>query len=89
MKKKPESSNEDTQVVADNSAQNQDANALELNASVEKTETLLITSEETLKVGYSWAKLKGTNSAPIQVPTKYVGSVYSEDKWEISSEKKK
>jgi hypothetical protein len=89
MKKKPESSKVEAEVFADTPAQDQDANALDLNPSVEKTEALLSTSVEILKTGYSWAKLKGTDRKPIQVPTKDIGKIYTEDKWEISTEKKK
>lgn len=44
--------------------------------------------EITLKVGYVFAKLIGSESI-VQIPAKQVGKAYTSDKWEILSGKKK
>lgn len=47
------------------------------------------TKEVPLRIGYVFAKLIGKDSQPIQIPAKYVGTIYPTDKWEILSDKKK
>lgn len=63
--------------------------AIELPAPIEKaTPSLINVKTETLKLGYVFARLIGSDSI-IQIPAKQVGKAFTEDKWEILSDKKK
>lgn len=50
--------------------------------------SLIPSNEVKLKIGYVFAKLKGTDTI-VQVSAKQVGKAYTEDKWEFLTDKKK
>jgi hypothetical protein len=53
-----------------------------------KVPSLIPSNEVKLKIGYVFAKLKGTDTI-VQVSAKQVGKAYTEDKWEFLTDKKK
>jgi len=62
---------------------------IEVPTPIEATVPSLIPSNEVkLKIGYVFAKLKGSDTI-IQVSAKQVGKAYTEDKWEFLTDKKK
>lgn len=64
-------------------------NEFEVPTPIEVTVPSLIPSNEVkLKIGYVFAKLKGTDTI-VQVSAKQVGKAYTEDKWEFLTDKKK
>ena len=64
-------------------------NEFEVPTPIEVTVPSLIPSNEVkLKIGYVFAKLKGSDTI-VQVSAKQVGKAYTEDKWEFLTDKKK
>lgn len=64
-------------------------NEFEVPTPIEATVPSLIPSNEVkLKIGYVFAKLKGSDTI-VQVSAKQVGKAYTEDKWEFLTDKKK